>query len=207
MAGIFIIILILAMIGAVIYMTRNENNVVNPQKMPVLYMYISSCASNMLTNEVLYLREIDKYNTKFYSRKAGDFLLERITFIISYLSLHKIEIKDEWEEMWFNEISAKMPTSKHLTEKDIKLYFIERLSFYKEEIDVLNSLSMPLPNEIISQLYHPMVPGMISHNISPNNGFSMHENNIIWRIITSELNRLMSIIQKNKDFLYYSPKK
>ena len=69
----------------------------------------------------------------------------------------------------------------------------------------MKSISTPLPNEIISQLYKPMVPGPISHNISAINGFTVQENMMLWKIITSEVGKMMEKVEKNKEFIYSSP--
>jgi hypothetical protein len=172
---------------------------------PVLVMYISSCANMMIAGEVNYLRSIGKFENKFNKSKAGDYVLERISLIVSFLSIYKIQIKDGWDRLWLKAISTNYDTSKTITDNNIKSLFDERISFYSDELDVLKSISTPLPNEIISQLYKPMVPGPISHNISTINGFTVQENMMLWKIITSEVGKMMEKVEKNKEFIYSSP--
>ena len=50
-----------------------------------------------------------------------------------------------------------------------------------------------------------MVPGPISHNISAINGFTVQENMMLWKIITSEVGKMMEKVEKNKEFIYSSP--
>lgn len=171
---------------------------------PVLVMYISSCANMMIAGEVNYLRSIGKFDKIFDKSKAGDYVLERITLIVSFLSIYKIQIKEGWDRLWLKAISANYDTSKTIIDNNIKSLFDERIGFYSDELDVMKSISTPLPNEIISQLYRPMVPGPISHNISAMNGFTIQENMMLWKIITSEVGKMMEKVQKNKEFIYSS---
>lgn len=172
---------------------------------PLLVMYISSCANMMIAGEVNYLRSIGKFEKMFNKSKAGDYVLERITLIISFLSIYKIQIKDGWDRLWLKAISTNYDTSKTITDFNIKSLFDERISFYSDELDVLKSISTPLPNEIISQLYKPMVSGPISHNLSAMNGFTIQENMMLWKIITSEVGKMMEKVHKNKEYIYLSP--
>ncbi len=172
---------------------------------PVLVMYICTCANMMIAGEVNYLKSIGKFEKMFNKSKAGDYVLERISLIVSFLSIYKIQIKDGWDRLWLKAISTNYDTSKTITDYNIKSLFDERISFYSNELDVLKSISTPLPNEIISQLYKPMVPGPISHKISAMNGFTIQENMMLWKFIITEVDKMMEKIQKNKDFLYSSP--
>lgn len=217
---ILIIVAISLIIGIAVYFGNNkekkEKTPSSPTKerepistwdgdTPVLVIYISSCANMMIAGEINYLRSIGKFDKMFDKSKAGDYVLERITLIVSFLANYKIQIKDEWDRLWLKAISTNYDTSKIITDNNIKSLFDERISFYSDELDVLKSISTPLPNEIISQLYKPMVPGPISHNISAVNGFTIQENMMLWKIITSEVGKMMEKVQKNKEYIYSSP--
>ena len=172
---------------------------------PVLVMYISSCANLMIAGEVNYLRSIGRFEKMFNKSKAGDYVLERITLIVSFLSIHKIQIKDGWDKLWLKAISTNYDTSKTITDNNIKSLFDERIGFYSDELEVMKSISTPLPNEIISQLYRPMVSGPINHNISAMNGFTIQENMMLWKTITTEIGKMMEKVQKNIEYIYSSP--
>ena len=165
---------------------------------PVLVMDITSCAYMMFANEVNYLREIGKLEMVFDKERTGDYVLERISFITSFLSLNKIQMKDEWIRMWLEAVVANLKTSKRITPERVKSLLDERLRFYSTEIDVLRGALFPTPNAIISQLYEPMTERKLSHKISIQNQFILHENLILWEIITREVNKLVEKIEINK---------
>lgn len=217
---VFIIIVIAFAIGIgiVVYLsykeTKKEKSNSNKERepiptwdgdTPVLLMYVSTCANMMIAGEVNYLRNIGKFNKMYDKSKAGDYVLERITLIVSFLSIYKIQIKDGWDRLWLKEISTNYDTSNTITDNNIKSLFDERIGFYSAELDVMKSSHFSLPNQIISQLYRPMVLGQISHNISAMNGFTIQENMMLWKIITTEIGKMMEKVQKNKEFIYSSP--
>jgi hypothetical protein len=171
---------------------------------PILVMYVSNCANVMIAGEVNYLQGIGKFEKFFKKEKAGDYVLERISLIVSFLSSLNIQTRDGWEKLWLKEISSNYGISGSITESSIKSLFDERIDFYTEELKVQQSLTTPLPNEIISQLYKPMISGKISHKISAMNGFTYQENMFLWNIITSEVGKMMGKVQKNRDFIYSS---
>lgn len=174
--------------------TYNENT-------PILVMWISTCASYIMANNVNYLKSIGKFS-KFDTKKAGDYVLEYITLILAFLEVYKIKPKEGWENLWIKQISANFETSNSINENNIKILFEKRVIFYKTELEVLKSTRFPLPNEIISQTLNPMVFGELSHRIPVNNGFTLQENLYMWEIIGEEVSKLMDKISKHGDVMY-----
>ena len=166
-------------------------------------MWISTCATYMMANEINYLRSIGKYS-KFDNNKAGDFVLEIITLILGFLKEYKIKTNDGWERLWLKNISANFRTSDAVNKENIKVLFDERIKFYQDEIEFLKGSHFPVPNAIISQIYKPMIPGKLTHNIPVDNGFTLQENLIIWKIVVDEVGKLMNKISQYKDIMYLS---
>ena len=172
---------------------------------PVLAMWVSSCANNMLTNEINYLNSIKK-SSALNKDKIGDYSLERISLIVAFLRENKIEMKQGWEKMWLKNTTSHLETSNHITNDNIGNLISERINFYSAELDVLNISLFPYPNQIITQLYEPMVIGELSHNISTKNIFTDEQNMILWNIIKEELYKFKEKVDSNKDIIYITKK-
>lgn len=188
--------------------TKQVNTQIHPvstydEHTPLLTMWISTCSTYIMANELNYLRSIGKFS-KFDNNKAGDFVLEIITLILGFLKEYKIKTNDGWERLWLKNVSANFITSGAVNKENIKALFDERIKFYSDEIYFLKDSVAPLPNEIISQMYKPMIPGKLTHNIPVDNGFTLQENLIIWKIVVDEVGKLMNKISQHKDIMYLS---
>lgn len=173
------------------------------KNIPLLALWIQTQANYLIAKEVSYLRTIKK-SSKFDRKKAGDYVLERIALICAFVKHINYAIKDEWAYLWLKSVSANYVTSSSINQTNIKELIMERIDFYKIEIEVIQTSHFALPNSIISQIYKPMMTGELTHEMPFDNGFNTMENLYIWRIIGDEVNKLIDKISKHKDLMYLS---